>query len=103
MTSVDDRHVKPAPLVDADAVPDGFGGHCEHGWVVADEDDAAGGRDGGLNDTNNVGDGETREQGPHGEVLEPSGRRRELVAECVVLHVNADKVVQPRRGEAQDT
>jgi hypothetical protein len=102
MTGVDNGDVETAPLIDANAVPDGLGGHCEHGRVVAHEDDAAGGGDGGLNDADDVGDGEAGEEGPHGEVLEAGGRGGELVAEGVVLHVDADEVVEPRGREAQD-
>ena len=100
---MNDRDVKTAPLVDADAEADGLGSHGQHRRVVADKDDATGGRDGGFDDSNNVRDGEAAKQRPHGEVLETSRRRRELVAEGVILHVNADKVVESRGREAQDS
>lgn len=69
---------------------------------MADKDDAARGGDGRLDDTDDVGDRETAEERPHGKVLEAGGRRRELVAERIVLHVDADQVVQARGREAQD-
>ena len=102
VTGVDDGHVEATPLVDADAVADGLGGGGEDGGVVADEDDAAGGGDGGLEDADDVGDGEAGEEGPHGEVLEAGRGRGELVAEGVVLHVDAHEVVEARGGEAED-
>ena len=102
VAGVDDGHVEATPLVDADAVADGLGGGGEDGGVVADEDDAAGGGDGGLEDADDVGDGEAGEEGPHGEVLEAGRGRGELVAEGVVLHVDAHEVVEARGGEAED-
>ncbi|KAH6610285.1 hypothetical protein Trco_000305 [Trichoderma cornu-damae] len=94
--------VQAAPFKHADAVPHSLGGDGEHGRIVTDEDDATSGGDGGLDDADNVGDGQAVEEGPHGEVLEAGGRRGELVAEGVVLHVDADEVVEPRGREAQD-
>lgn len=102
MARVHDRNVQAAPLVDADAEPDGLGRHGQHGGIVADEDDAARGRDGRLDDAHDVGDRETAKQRPHGEVLETRRRGRELVAERIVLHVDPDQVVQAGSGEAQD-
>nr|POE72015.1 hypothetical protein CFP56_11891 [Quercus suber] len=66
------------------------------------EDDATRGRHCGLQDPDDVGDGETAEERPHGEVLEAGGRGGELVAERVVLHVDAHQVVQTWGGEAED-
>lgn len=102
MASMNNRHVETAPLIDADTVPDGLGSHREHGGVVAHEDNTAGRGDGGLDDADDVGDGETREQGPHGEVLKACRRGGKLVAEGIVLHVDTDKVIEPRGGETQD-
>ena len=102
VTSVHHRYVQAAPLVDAHAEPHRLGGDGQHGRVVADEDDPTGGRQGGLDDADDVGDGQAREQGPKGEVLEAGGRGRELVAEGVVLHIDAHQVVETGGGEAQD-
>lgn len=102
MARVDDGHVQSAPLVDADAVADRLRGHREHGWVVADEDDSASRRHRGFDHTYDVGDGEAREERPHSEVLEASGRRRELIAECVIFHIDPDEVVESGGGEAED-
>lgn len=102
MSSMHNRDVETAPLVDADAVADRLRGHSQHSGVVADEDDAAGRRQGGLYDAHDVWDGEAGEEGPHGEVLEAGGRGGELVAQGVVLHVDADEVVEARGGEAED-
>jgi hypothetical protein len=102
VTGVNHGDVETAPLVDSDAKSYRLGGHGEHGRVVADENDAACGRDGGLDYTHDVGNGETSKQWPHGEVLEAGRGGRELVAQSVVLHVDADKVVQARGREAED-
>jgi hypothetical protein len=96
-------NIETAPFIYSDAVTNGLRGHGEHGGIVAHKDDSAGRRDGCLNDANNVGDGQAVEKRPHGEVLEPSGRGRELVAESVVLHINADQIVQSWSWEAQNT
>lgn len=102
VTGVDDRDVEAAPLVDANAESDGLSSHRQHGGVVADEDDSASGRDSGLDDAHNVGDRQTAEERPHGEVLEARGRRRELIAQSIVLHVDADQVVESWSGETED-
>lgn len=102
MAGVNNGNVETAPLVNSNTVSNSLGSHGEHGRVVADKDDSASGRDGSLNDTNDVGNRQTVEQGPHGEVLEPCGRRRELVAESIVLHVDAHKIVEAGSWEAQD-
>lgn len=70
---------------------------------MADKDDATGGRDGCFNDANNVRDGQAVEKGPHGKVLESGRGRGELVAQSIILHVDADKVIQSRSREAQNT
>jgi hypothetical protein len=69
---------------------------------VTDKDDSSGRRNGGFDDTDNVGNGQAREQRPHGEVLEAGGGRRELVTESVVLHVDADKIVESGSREAEN-
>ena len=102
VAGVHDGHVQTAPLVDPDAEADRLGRDGEHGRVVADEDDATGRRQGGLDDADDVGDREAREQRPRGKVLEAGGRGRELVAERVVLHVDAHEVVEAGGREAQD-
>ena len=56
VAGVNNRNVETAPLVDANAVADCLRGHGQHGWVVADKDDTASGRDGGFDHTDNVGD-----------------------------------------------
>uniref|UniRef100_A0A1Y1K5I4 Uncharacterized protein n=1 Tax=Photinus pyralis TaxID=7054 RepID=A0A1Y1K5I4_PHOPY len=103
MAGVYNRDVKTAPFVNSDAVPHCFGGNCEHGGIVAHKDDSSSRRHGCLNNANNVWDGQAVEKRPHGKILEPSRGGRELVAESIVLHVNADQVVQPRSREAQNT
>lgn len=102
MTSMNHWHVQATPLVNSNAVTNRFGGDREHGGVVTDEDDAASRGHRGFDDTHDVGNGQTREQRPHGEVLESRGRRRELVAQGIILHVNADQVVQARGREAEN-
>ena len=97
------RDVQSTPLVNTNAEADSLCSHGKDRWVVADEDDAASGRYSRLNYSHNVGDRETSEQWPHRKVLETSWGRRELVAKCVVLHVDTDKVVQSRRRETEDT
>lgn len=69
---------------------------------MADKDDSTGRRDGGLDDSDDVGNGQAGEQWPHGKVLEASGRRWELVAEGIVLHVDLDKIVEARGREAEN-
>ena len=102
VAGVHDGHVQAGPLVGAHEEADGFGGDGEHGGVVGDEDDAAGGGTGGLEDADEVGQGEAVEEGPEGEVLELRGGRGELVAERVVFHVDAHEVVETRGGEGED-
>jgi len=102
VTGVNDRNVETAPLVDANAVTDRLRGHGQHGRVVADENDTTSRRDGGFDDTDNVGDRQTVEQRPHGEVLESSRGGWELVAEGVILHIDANQVIQARSREAQN-
>lgn len=100
--SMDNRDVQTAPLVDTNTEPDRFRGHGQHRRVVADKDNAAGRGDGGFNDAHDVGNRQAAEQRPHGEVLEPSGIGGELVAQRIVLHVDAHQVVEPRSREAED-
>lgn len=70
---------------------------------MTDEYDTSGRRDRRLDNTNDVRDRKTGPQGPHGEVLESRGRRRELVAESIVLHVDPNQIIQPRRRETEDS
>lgn len=102
MTRMHHWDVETAPLVDADTKPDGLGRHGQHSRVVADKYDAASGRYGSFNDSNNIGDGKTTKERPHGEVLESGRRRGELVAQGVILHIDTHKVVQTRSREAED-
>ena len=67
---MDDRYIQAAPFVDANAETNSLGSDGEHCWVVAGEDNAASWRNSGLNDTNNVRNRQTHEEGPHGKVLE---------------------------------
>lgn len=97
-----DWHVQTTPLVHAYAVSNRLGGDCEDGRVVTDKDDATGRRDGCLNDSHNVGNGQASKQRPHGKVLKARWGRGELVAKSIVLHVDPDKVVEARRGKAQN-
>jgi hypothetical protein len=99
---MNDWHVQAAPFVNADAESDGFGCNGKHCWVVRDEDDTARWRNSCFNDANDVRNRQAHEERPHGEVLESGWRRRELVAERIVLHVNADQVVQAGSWEAED-
>lgn len=102
VAGVHNGHVEATPLIHANAVADGLGCRSQHGGVVTDEDDTASRRNSGLDHTNDVRDGETVKEGPHGEVLESGGRRRELVAEGVVLHVDANQVIETGGREAQN-
>jgi len=103
VTSVHNWDIESAPLVNSNTVSHGLSSHGEHSRVVADEDDSACRRDGSFDNTDNVGNRETVEKRPHGKVLESGRRRWELVAESVVLHVDANKIVEARSREAQDT
>ena len=103
VTGVNHGDVQTTPLVDANAVANGFRSDSQHRWVVTDENDAASRRDSSLDHADNVGDGQTSEQWPHGKVLEAGGRRGELIAQGVILHINADQVVKTRGREAEDT
>lgn len=80
VAGVDDGDVETTPLVDSDSEPNSLSGRSKHRRVVADEDDAASGRNCGLNDANNVGDGQAGKERPESEVLETSRRGWELVA-----------------------
>lgn len=102
MASVNDRNVQATPFVDTDQVANGLSCDGEHGRVVADKNNAPSGRNSGFDDTDDVRDRETGEQGPHGKVLEARRGRRELVAKSVILHVNADKIVKPGSREAKN-
>jgi hypothetical protein len=61
VTSVNDGDVQAAPFVNADAIADSFCGHGEYSRIVTDEDDAPSRRDCCLDDTHDVGDGQTSE------------------------------------------
>ena len=98
-----DGDVKTAPFIHSYTVTYRFGGDSEHGGIVADEDDAASRRHGSLDDADNVWDRQTREEWPHGEVLEACWRGRELIAERVIFHVNPDKVIEPWCWKAEDS
>lgn len=102
VASVDNWDVKTAPLVDTNAKSDGLGSNGKHSRVVASENDATSGRDGCFDNTNDVRDRQAGEERPHGEVLESRGRRWELIAEGVILHVDADQVVQARSRETEN-
>lgn len=102
MACVDNGYVQPAPFVNTNAVADGLGSDCEHGWVVADKDDSASGRHCRLEDADNVGNGQTGEERPHAEVLETGWRGRELIAQSIVFHVYADEVIESWCRKAED-
>jgi len=102
VTGVDDGNVQAAPFVHPYAVPDRLSGNGKNGGIVTDENDTTGRRHSGLDNTDNVRDGQAGKERPHGEVLEAGGRRRELVAKGVILHIDTDKVIESRGGEAQD-
>jgi len=103
MSGVNDRNVESTPLIHANAESDCLGSNSKHCWVVTDEDDAARRGDSSLDDTDNILYTQASEQWPQGEVLESCWRRRELVAKSVVLHVNADEVVQSRCRKAENS
>jgi len=102
VTGVDDRNVESTPFVDANHVANGFSGHGEHSRVVRNEDNAASRRDSSLEDTDDVWNAQAAEEWPHGEVLEASWRRGELIAQGVVLHVDAHQIVESRCREAEN-
>lgn len=54
-----------------------------------------------FQDTDYVWNGQATEQWPHGEVLEARWGCRELVAQSIVLHINADEVIQAWSWKAQ--
>jgi hypothetical protein len=103
VSGVDDRDVETTPLVNSYAVSYGLGSHGEHGRVVTDENDATGRRDSRFDDTDNVGNRQAVEEGPHGEVLESGRRGWKLVAKRVVLHVDAHQIVEARSREAENS
>jgi len=70
---------------------------------MGDEDDASRLGDGGFYDTNNIRNRQAAEQWPHGKILESGRRGWKLVAQCVVLHVDSNKVIQTRSREAEDS
>lgn len=100
---MDNWNIQAAPFVDPHTVPNGFSSNGQHSWVMTDKDDPASWRHCGLDHADDVGDGQAGEQGPHGEVLETGGRRRELIAQGVVLHVDTNKIVQAWSREAQNS
>jgi hypothetical protein len=103
VTGMNNRNVKATPLVNADHVADGFSGHGEHGRVVRNENNAASRRDSCLEYADNVRNAQTAKEWPHGEVLEASWRGGELVAQSIILHVDAHQVVQSRCREAENS
>lgn len=56
MAGMNHWHVETAPLVNANTVTNGFRSNSKHSRVMADENDAAGGRDSGFDNTNDVRD-----------------------------------------------
>lgn len=69
---------------------------------MTNEDDTAGRRNSCFYDANNVGNRQASEDRPHVKVLKAGRRGWKLVAERVVLHIDAYQVVQSRSREAQD-
>jgi hypothetical protein len=100
---MNDGDVETAPLVDADAEANSLRSNGEHSRMMTGKDDATSWGDSSLYNSDHVGDSQAAEQRPHGEVLETSRRGWELVAECIVLHVDTDQVIKSRSREAQDT
>jgi hypothetical protein len=70
---------------------------------VTNKDDAASWGQGCLYYTNNVWDREAGEQGPHGKVLESGRRGGELIAQGVILHVDANQIIESGGWEAEYT
>ena len=102
MSSMHNWNVETTPFVNTNAVSDSLSSHCQHCWIVTDKDNSPSRRKSCLYHTNYIGNGETREERPHGEVLESSRRGRELVAKSIVLHVNADKVIESGSWETEN-
>src|SRR6476469_5624941 len=102
MSSMHNWDVEAAPLIDPDAIPDSLCCNSENSRIVTNKDNTTSWRKSCLYDTNDIWNGQTREQWPHGEVLETSWRRRELVAESIILHVNTNEIVQSRCRETQN-
>ena len=102
MAGMNNGFVETAPFVDANTISDRLGSDSEHGRVVADEDDAASRGDCSFDDADDVGNRQASEQRPHGEILEPGWRGRELIAQSIVFHVDAYQVIESRSREAQD-
>lgn len=67
------------------------------------QDDSRSRAESSFDDTNDIGDTQTTEQWPQKEILEPSGTRGEIVDQRIIFHVDADKVVETRCGEIEDT
>jgi hypothetical protein len=93
--------IQTTPLINTHAESNCFCGNCEHSWIVADEDDATRGRNSGFDHSNDIGNRETVEQGPHGKVLEPGRRRRKLITQCIILHINAYQIIESWRWETE--
>lgn len=103
VAGVDDRNVEATPLVNANHVANGFSSHGEHRGVMRNENNAASRRDGCLKYTDDVRNAQAAEEWPHGEVLEASRRGGELIAQSIVLHIDAHQIVKSRCREAEDS
>lgn len=99
---MDDRHVKTTPFVHPDAETNCFSCNGEHRRVVAGEDDSSCWRHCSFDYSNDVRDGETREEWPHREILKAGRRRGKLVAQGIVLHVDSNQIIESGRREAQN-
>lgn len=68
MPCVHHRDIQTAPLKHSYAVAKGLCSNRQHCRIMADEDDPPGRRQSGLDETDNVGDGQAAEQRPHGKL-----------------------------------
>ena len=69
---------------------------------MADEDNSARCRHGGLDHTHDIGNGKACEKWPHREVLKARRRGGELVAERVVFHIDPDQIIESRSWETEN-
>jgi hypothetical protein len=80
-----------AATVNLELAKDEVGGiHCR---IMGRQDDTGSRAQGRFNHTNNIRDTQTREERPHGKVLESCRAGRKVVNQRIIFHVDSHKVV----------
>jgi len=67
------------------------------------QDDSRSRTESSFDDTNDIGNTQTTEQRPQEEILESSGTGWEIVDQRIIFHIDANKVVETRCREVEDT